>query len=275
MANKTIKSEENRVYWAFLVALIIFIAAYIVTRGKYNANLPALSAISAVLVSIPSIYALIKTKGRNNGLLIYLSLSVYCILVTYLAVKTHVLFGRVVYTAIAGNTVGHSIPWTVIFIYPPILLLSFWLAIRTSRSPINLAESKKSISRTDLRVALKTSLFAALVAIVMDTAAIRVNFWHWDAPKLLRFFKVPSVDFIGWLFAAFIGGLILSMLYRNFKAVKSSVALPASLAYSGIAILWFWTSVNNWSGNLIPGLIGLFFTYLFGYFIFIRTTEAK
>jgi uncharacterized membrane protein len=64
------------------------------------------------------------------------------------------------------------------------------------------------------------------------------------------------VNFLGWLLSCFVGAIILHYLWGNKK-------VPESIAYSGLAILWFWIIANVFMIQIIPAVVGFALLVLF------------
>jgi len=141
-----------------------------------------------------------------------------------------------------GNKIFGLTPWTVAFAYPPILLLTYWYA--------------RQRHTNKWQIWFSTAFDAMLIDLVIDPAAVRLGFWYWDTPGF--FYGVPLVNFLGWLLTGFLGAIILHKFFERFvREQLSHKLLPVSFAYSGLAILWFWTSVNFWLQQWLPAVFGL------------------
>lgn len=217
------------------MAVSLSLAAYFTASQPITPRLSVVSSISVIIFAVPSYYALIKARGWKNSVVILGALGAYALILESVALKYGFPYGKFFYSNTLGNKLFGLTPWTVAFAYPPILLLAYWFVRK----------------RNDkfLVVTLGTALAAMICDVVLDPAAVRLGFWRWDNPGF--FYGVPLVNFLGWLLSGFIGAVLLYKLYGKSKPV------PA-LAYSGLAILWFWTWVNVWKQQWIPAVLGIF-----------------
>ncbi len=218
------------------LAVTLLVSSYFVATQPITPRLALVSSFSVLVFALPSYLAVIKSRGRRQGLILLGVLGLYALFIESLAIKTGFPYGKFIYENVLGNKVFGLTPWTVAFAYPPILLLAYWLANQVVR--------KKTFFMLGA-----TALTATLIDVVLDPAAVRLGFWHWDTPGF--FYGVPLVNFLGWLLTGFVGASILHYLWgQKHKTTQA-------LAYSGLAILWFWTGVNLWLGQWIPSLMGL------------------
>lgn len=223
-----------------ILAIGLFISAYFVATQPITPAMVIVSSLSVIGFALPSYWAVVKTKGRERGLVILAVLGAYALLVESSAIATGFPYGNFVYTDVLGNKVFGLTPWTVAFAYPPILLLAFTLAVRLGR--FGAAGWRRTMT-----IAALTAGLATACDVVLDPAAVSLGFWYWDAPGW--YYGVPLVNFAGWLLSGFVGAILLQLAWG-----KGSV--PPAVAYSGLAILFFWTSVNLWLGQWLPVLTG-------------------
>lgn len=222
----------------FPIAAALYVAAYFTATQPITPRLALVSSLSVIIFAMPSYLAAMKCLGKKKGLLLLGALGIYALIIESLAIHTGFPYGNFTYTDILGNKLFGLTPWTVAFAYPPILLLAYYTAHTFGRSQTS-------------RVLAGTAFLATLVDMVLDPAAVRLRFWYWENPGF--FYGVPLINFLGWLLTAFVGALILHLCVRNVLAHK----VPVGFAYSGLAILWFWTAVNLWLQQWIPALLGI------------------
>ncbi|MBA3758349.1 carotenoid biosynthesis protein [Candidatus Saccharibacteria bacterium] len=215
--------------------VILFFAAYFVAKQPITPELGLIASISVVLFAVPSYWATVKSLGKRRGLLLLAALGIYTLFIESLALKTGFPYGDFTYTDVLGNKVFGLTPWTVAFAYPPLLLLTYWYA--------RMRHSNR------WKIYFSTAFDAMLLDLVLDPAAVRLGFWYWDKPGF--YYQVPLINFLGWLLTGYIGAIILHYLWGR----TPKPTLP--VAYSGLLILWFWTSVNVWLLQIVPALLGL------------------
>lgn len=188
--------------------------------------------IGIVLFALPSYIGVLKQK-KFLGLVILAALGLYALAVKTLAVKTGLPYGNFHYTDTLGQKLFDTTPWVVALAYPLVLLISFWFASKFTRS----------FGRVII-----AAILATLLDVVLDPATVTLQFWEWETPG--PFYGVPIINFIGWLATSFIGAVLLHFLWGKEQRVK------ASLAYSGFALLLFWTGVNAGVAQYIPLGVG-------------------
>ncbi len=219
-----------------VIGVLLFLSAYFVASQPITPRLALVSSLSVIVFALPSYYAVVKSLGKKRGLWLLAALGMYALTIESLAIHTGFPYGNFTYTDVLGNKIFGLTPWTVAFAYPPILLLAYYAA-------------HAFVKGSTFHKVAGTALFAMLIDMVLDPAAVRLGFWYWDTPGF--FYGVPLINFLGWLFTASVGAVLLHYLWGH----RNQPTL--SLAYSGMAILWFWTAVNFWLQQWIPALLGL------------------
>jgi putative membrane protein len=203
------------------------------------------SSVFVILFALPSYVAVVNSKGLKRGMLILVSLGFYGLLIESSAIHTGFPYGDFIYNDLLGEKVFGLTPWTVAFAWPPILLFAYYV----SRNVL-----KPSSSYYFWKLLATTAFIAMSVDVVLDPAAVYLGFWEWREPGF--FYGVPLVNFLGWLLSCFIGAGILHTLFGETKPKKE-------LAYSGVAILWFWTVANLFMAQIIPVVVGFTLLYVF------------
>lgn len=188
--------------------------------------------VGIALFAVPSYYGVIKQK-KLVGLLILIILGLYALAIETFAIKTGLPYGEFSYTNALGPKLLDTTPWAVALAYPPILLIAFWFASKFTRG----------FGRIFI-----TAIFATLVDVVLDPAVVSLDFWAWESPG--AFYGVPLINFIGWIVTSLIGATFLHAIWGKADRVKAPVA------YSGLAVLLFWTGVNAGISQVIPLGIG-------------------
>ncbi len=189
-------------------------------------------AIGIALFAVPSYLGVLKQK-KFTGLLLLIVLGVYALAIETAAIKTGYPYGSFTYTDILGPKLLGTTPYAVALAYPPILLVAFWFASKFTRN----------FGRVIL-----TAIFATLIDVVLDPATVKLEFWKWETPGI--FYGVPLINFAGWLLTGLIGATIIHIFWGKAERVKATVA------YSGLAVLLFWTGVNAGIAQKIPLGVG-------------------
>ncbi|MDQ5886002.1 MAG: bisanhydrobacterioruberin hydratase [Patescibacteria group bacterium] len=232
--------------YILILLISLFIAAFFTATQPIDAKMAFVSSIMVILFALPSYFAVVKTQGRKRGLLLLGILGAYALLIESSALATGFPYGDFIYNGLLGTKLFDLTPWTVAFAYPPILLLTYWFA------------RKRHNDNDRLKILFSTAFDAMIIDLVLDPAAVKLGFWQWKVPGF--YYGVPLVNFLGWLLTGFIGALIIHKFWSKTK-------VPETVAYSGLAILWFWTCVNIWLIQIIPAIIGLSFFGLIAYHI--------
>jgi bisanhydrobacterioruberin hydratase len=219
-----------------ITALSLFIAAFFTATQPIRPEMAIVSSIFVVLFALPSYWAVVHAKGWKRGLLLLGALGFYALLIESSAIHTGFPYGDFIYNDLLGQKVFGLTPWTVAFAWPPILLLTYWFA------------RKRHGEKEKFKIWFSTAFDAMLIDLVLDPAAVNLGFWNWREPGF--YYGVPVVNFLGWLLSCFIGAILLHYLWGTKK-------VPIGLAYSGIAILWFWTIANVFMLQIIPAVVGL------------------
>ena len=217
-----------------ILGFALFIAAFFTTRQNLTSEMSHISSVMVIVFALPTYYAVIKSKGLAQGLVVLLALGIYALSIETSALATGFPYGDFKYTGVLGAKIFDITPWTVAFAYPPVLILAHWYARKKSKN--------------NFGIIAYTAVFATLIDMVLDPAAVRLGFWAWNDPGF--YYGVPLVNFLGWLLTGAVGALLIQTMWGDRP-------MPKTLAYSGIGILWFWTAVNICLGHIIPSVIGL------------------
>jgi putative membrane protein len=230
--------------WLLLsIAMVLIVSAFFVVNVPLKSELAVISSACIILFSIPAIYSLIKSQGVARGLTIFLVLTIYALVVEYIAIKTGVPYSYFSYGDMIGLLIADTVPWTVGFAWAPICLGALYFT-QKKRFAIPLA-----------------ALLMTLLDTVLDPGAVKLGFWTYANPGL--YYGVPFVNFMGWLLTGAIGVFILVQLLR--------APLTKHASYGYFFILAFWSGVCLWAGLTIPTIIG--FALLF--WMFVKITYQK
>lgn len=195
---------------------------------------PVSAALAILLFALPSYVGLIRQKGLMHAFLAIVAISGIFLGILALAVKLTYPFGDFSFGGALGYQIGGLVPWTMAFAYTPLVLAVFWLSSKVSKS--------------GLRVLLAGLLFTVVNAVLDPALAIMgLRSWENGGP----YYGVPIINFGGWFVCGLITALVLHKIWGK------EVAVRRSLAYSGFAIIWFWSGVNLGLKQWIPGGVGL------------------
>lgn len=202
----------------------------------------AIDAIGAVapaaaigLFALPSYLGVLRQKGFLKGLFILLVLGIFAIGLDALVIKTNVLYQDFTYADSLGYKLFGSTPWSIGLAYPPLLLTTFWLA------------SKLTKGRGRL---ILTTVLMVFTGLVFSPALFKLRLWETKTGGL--FYGVPLTNFLILAVVGLVGGWLLLRLWGKDSPVKPSVA------YSGLAMLLFWSGVNIGVEQWVPVGTGLF-----------------
>lgn len=224
-----------------LIFIGLSISSFFVAIMPITPQLAVVSSLFVIVFALPTYWAVVRLLGRRKGFMALLCFGAYGLLIESLALAYGFPYGHFTYTDVLGTKLFGLTPWTVAFAYPPILLIAYAYARRLS-------------NKTSAVLPL-TAIFATAIDTVLDPAAVRLGFWYWDNPGI--YYGVPFINFAGWLLSCFIGAAIVHSFLR-----MQHKLLPG-LAWSGLAILVFWTLVNAWLGQWLPVIFGTLLCFYF------------
>ncbi len=225
-----------------VISGILAISAYFVATQPITPRLALVSSVSVLFFAIPSYFAILKLLGWRRGFVLLTIIGLFALFIESLAIKTGFPYGEFVYKDVLGNKIFGLTPWTVAFAYPPIVLLAYWYGRRRAKSVRNI---------------LVIATFTAVsIDLVLDPAAVKLGFWYWPGGGI--FYSVPLINFLGWILTSYIA---VSLIHAFLQKIPTSKL--QSIAYSGLATVWFWTCVNVWLGHIWPSFVGLLVTGIF------------
>jgi putative membrane protein len=217
-----------------LVALALFLAAFLVVRFDDPGVPPAVPAVFLVALALPSYIALVRWLGPARGIALLLILSILPLAVEGYAVATGIPYGGFTYSADLGYRAFGLVPWTVAFAYLPMLL-----------GAVTLAGTAAGTSWT--RLVPAGVLVLLLVDLVIDPAVVHAGLWVWTDGG--AYYGVPTSNFAGWVLT----GVVYIALFR---LIAGGRPIPGTVAASLLLILAFWTGYLTRSGLAIPALLG-------------------
>ncbi len=195
---------------------------------------PAAAGLVIVLFAVPSYIGLIRQKGFAKALMTLVVLSLLILAIEAAAIQFTYPFGDFSFGDALGYKILGIVPWAVAFAYVPLVLAVFWLASK--------------LSSGGLRVLL-SGLLLAVANVVVDPALAFMGLRSWENGG--PFFGVPILNFAGWFITGIITAWVLHAIWGKEDEVRRSIA------YSGFAIIWFWSGVNLGLKQWIPGGVGL------------------
>lgn len=219
----------------------------------------ALDAIGAVapaaaigLFALPSYIGVLRQKGFLKGLFILLALGIFAIALDILVVKSNILYKDFVYADSLGYKLFGTTPWSIGLAYPPMLLTAFWLATKFAKKRGRL---------------VLTTVLMILSGLVFSPALFKLKLWETKTAGL--FYGVPLTNFLILAVVGFVGGWLLLRLWGKDAPVKSS------MAYSGLAMLLFWSGVNIGVEQWVPVGTGLLASLVVLIVLIIEKREIK
>lgn len=189
--------------------------------------------IAIAVFALPSYVGVLRQRGFLRGIFILLLLSAYAFSVYTALTKTGFPSGNFTYASVLGHKIFGITPWVLVFAYPPILLTAFWLSSKFSRS---------------LGRVILCALSATLILTVLEPASVRLQLWNWAEAG--NFYGVPPLLFVGWAIVSLLGAFLLHLVWGK------DVPVRASVAYSGLAVLLFWTGANIGVEQWVPAGLG-------------------
>lgn len=241
-------------HWkAFLVILCILsgVGAYLMSQLADVSVYSAQSALSIVLLAIPSFLFLILSTGWKRGLLIIVALWVTGTCIEAFGILTGFPYGKFLYP---GGTIGAKIanvvPWTVGFAWAPLVIGSYVLAgYILQKAPLWLKLSGGALILT---------LFDA----ILDPAAVALRYWEYVGTT--QYYGVPLTNFGGWLVSGTIGNILLHQLRGPHKLLAGAVT-------SFLMQISFWTVICLSFQLWIPGAIGILSLCCYGWILLLKS----
>lgn len=210
-----------------------------------------LPLLGAVIFATPSYFGVIKQR-KVLGFAILVLLSVLAIAVPTLAIKAGIFSDSFAFSNALGPKFLDTTPIAVGFMYPPLLLITFWFASKFTRG----------FGRVVIG-----SVLTLLLHFVLDPATVKLELWQQEASGI--FYGVPLINFIAWFVVGVLGMVILHILWGKEQRVKAAVA------YSGFALLLFWTGVNAGVTQKIPLGIGAVYALIVLVVIILEKQQFK
>lgn len=225
------KRDEILVHVAIGI-LLIFMG---IGASRYPTQNPIISAIFLIVFAIPSVLLLFRSMSLSRGIIILGLFGIFPLIIESVGVTTGLPYGEFSYTVAMGPRIFGLVPWTVFFVFSPILIGTIAIAQRATHRP--------------LYAVILSAFFLVLYDLVLDPCAVHAGFWIWSNPGL--YYGVPASNFLGWLLIGLLASAIL------FSLVSSKSRLHRGTIISVFLSISFWTGYSINSGLLIPILLGI------------------
>jgi putative membrane protein len=105
-----------------------------------------------------------------------------------------------------------------------------------------------------LKISLIAAFFVLMSDLVLDPAAVALNFWIYKTPGV--FYGIPAMNFFGWILTGFLAAIISVVLLKSKLLGQNK---PKALVSSMFLILCFWTPACFYMKLWISGIIGTIF----------------
>jgi putative membrane protein len=156
-----------------------------------------------------------------------------------MGVLTGFPYGTFYYTEQLEFKVFGIIPWTVPLAFPPLLLGTFAIASRLTRTP--------------WKIIIISALLLVMYDLVFDPPLVLLNFWVWALPGC--YYGVPLTNYLGWLLTGLIASSLLFFLIETL--VNSSLPMPSMVASSLVLTVGFWSGFALWQMLFVPFIVSI------------------
>lgn len=230
--------DYSMILW--ITGIIMAVVAFFITNVPIKPEMAFISGIFIVALSVPCYVAVVKWLGIKYGIIFLVVMSFYALILETFAIITGFPYSHFTYTNLIGFKVFGYTPYTVPFAYVPIFIGCIYLA--------NLRV------RNYWKIAILTAFLALIVDMVLDPAAMALNFWVYEGTGI--FYGVPLMNFWGWILTGFLAALICIGVLR---AKLTTIKMPKALISSLFLILCFWAPACIYLKLWVPGIIGILF----------------
>ena len=222
---------------SFFLIIVAFFTAHMGLREDYI----LFSSLATVFLALPSFYALYRIIGLNRSLALLGSVAVFAFIIESIGILTGFPYGGFEYSEFLGAKLFGLAPWTLPFAFIPLVLGSAYIASEIRKDAWWIPLSTAFLVGTDL---------------VLDPAITNVGYWVWDTPGV--YYGVPFTNFLGWILSGFIASsIVYGYLRKEIKEGKLRSGLVSSLFLN----LVFFTAINMYLVQIIPGVLGLIGIY--------------
>lgn len=228
------------------MAVALVIAAFFVANVQMDPSLSFVSALFIIILAIPCFLAMIIWLGWMRGLTSIILLSIYAVVIETLAIITGFPYSPFHYTELIGTKLFGYTPFTLPFAYVPLFMGCIYLASL-------FWDEASTHGKNMLKLVIITALLVLIADLVLDPAAVALNFWVYEYSGFL--YGVPLQNFLGWIITGIIAALIGLLLFKKHLINQKTPALVSSL----FLIIVFWTAVCLYRQLWLSGLIGVLF----------------
>lgn len=182
------------------------------------------SAISTILIALPSFYFLIKWLKIYKAMFLIAILGLFALIFEAQSIVTGFPYSHFHYGNMHGYLIFDLVPWYLPFAYVPLVLGCMTITWHLTKNIF-------------VRIIL-SAILLTLLDIVFDPVATKLGLWLWSNPSLENYYGVPLLNFFGW----FISGIIASSI--GFFVVNKS-GKPPWLISSSFFIYLFLSTIGS------------------------------
>ena len=188
--------------------------------------------------SVPVYYGLSKILPNKKNFYVVVVLSILACLIEYVGLTTGFPYGDFYYSKLAGPKLVDTLPISVAFAWPPLVIGSYFLFHKEER----------------LLQDIRPVLFLVAMDMVIDPAAVELGLWGWLEGGL--YYNVPLINYFGWLVSSIMGIWVIDKLVKQ----KPNQINPW-IFFSLFVNLVFWSGFLLGSKMFIPVFLAVFLFY--------------
>ncbi|MCS3924586.1 bisanhydrobacterioruberin hydratase CruF [Methanosalsum natronophilum] len=226
----------------YIISLALIISAFFLANVEVSEQHTVISILFIVGFAIPSLIATLIWLGINKGILFICVLGIYAFLLETFAIITGIPYSEFYYTELIGYKLFGLTPFTVPLAWLPLFIGSLYLATK-----IKISTRIPNITQ----ILLITTLILVITDLVLDPAAVALNFWVWIESG--TYYNVPFINFVGWGISGFIAAIIGVSITKN----NLDNNMPKAMVSSFFLIMVFWTAICIYLTLIIPAIIGV------------------
>lgn len=194
------------------------------------------SILSLLIISLPLFFFLVSKFGWSTFLKLFISLSLFALLIEYIGLVTGWPYDEFVYTGNLGYKLFGILPWTVGISWAPLVIGSVAVVYSVTQKNI-------------LRIILPVFILV-MFDLLLDPVAVSLGMWSYLHGGV--YYNVPVQNFLGWAFSGLIGSLICFIILNKYPKDKIR-----HLGYSFFINIIFWSIVAFGLGLDIPFIFGI------------------
>lgn len=225
-------------------ALIILISGFFISQLDYREEYAFISMFFMIFITLPTYYFFIIKHNKFNAIKVLIILSLFSMVIETIGILTGFPYSFFTYTNNLGPKI-FVIPITLSFGFVPLVIASWYLI------------EKFKLKNLFIKI-FYGALILILFDLVLDPAAVVLNFWEWEINGL--YYGVPLVNYLGWLFTGLISMFII--FYFMKEKPKSDY-----LIYTALMGNLFFTMVVIMNLMIIPSIIGIIISFYLCYII--------